>query len=121
MRLPAPRYVEYLNDPQSLSLSLTIARRGQAQMLIGQASHHAPTRGTRDKTELQEIWLIDILNRLAILAGTGGQGIKTNRAAIEFLNDRQEEIAIGLVQADFINLQSIERLLSYFFRNHAIG
>src|SRR5579875_360113 len=90
-------------------------------MLIGQARHDAPTRSTRDKAKLQQIRFVDILDGLRVLAGAGSQSIETDGTAVKFLNDRQQQVAVGCVQPDSVDFQPVERLLCYFPCNHAIG
>src|SRR5215471_12184666 len=90
-------------------------------MLVRKARNDAPSWCTRNEAKLQQVWLIHILNRLGVFAGAGCQCIQPNRPAVELLDDRQQQIAVGLIETDMINLQRVQRRLSDFARNHAIG
>src|SRR5207302_7509288 len=90
-------------------------------MLVRKACHNTASRSTRDKAKLQQVWLIHILNCLRVLARARGQSVQSDWAAIELLDNRQQQVAIGLIETDMIDLQRIQCRLSNASRNHAIG
>ena len=83
-------------------------------MLVSKARHNTPSRSTRNEAKLQQVWLVHILNRLRVFTRAGGQRIQPDRAAIELLDDRQQQVAVGLIEADMVDLQRIQGRLSYF-------
>src|SRR6266571_4475104 len=107
--------------PQPRPKPIPPTRCSQPQMLVSKARHNTPSWSTRNEAKLQQVWLVHILNCLRIFAGAGGQRIQPDRATIELLDDRQQQVAIGLIETDMVNLQRIQGRLSYFPRNHAVG
>src|SRR6266700_6149653 len=90
-------------------------------MLVSKARHNTPSRSARNEAKLQQVWLVHILDCLGVFTGAGGQRIKAYGTAIELLDDRQQKVAIGLIETDMVDLQCIQCSLSYFPRNHAVG
>src|SRR5271157_5444807 len=90
-------------------------------MLIGKACHNTPSRRTRNEAELQQVWLVYILDCLRVFAGAGCQRVQSDGAAVELLDDGEQQVAVGLVESDVVDLQRIQGSLSNYPRNHAIG
>src|SRR5437870_5569951 len=90
-------------------------------MLISGTHGDTSSRRACDKAELQQIGLVYVLYRLCIFASASSQRIESNGTTIKFLDDREQHIAVGLVQPDLINLHRIKRGLSYVPRNHTVS
>ena len=80
-------------------------------MLVCQRRCLASARGTFDESFLDEVRLIDILNRAGIFAHSGSDGIEADRAAAELIDDGREEFVIYLIEAESIDIQRLESVL----------
>jgi len=65
-------------------------------MFIGQAGSDATAWGARDEAQLQQIGFVDIFDGFGVFAGAGGQRVQANGAAVEFLDDGQQQVAVGI-------------------------
>src|SRR5947209_11160406 len=90
-------------------------------MLIGGTHGDTASRRACDKAELEQIGFVYVLNRLRIFARAGGQRVKSHGTTVEFLDDREQHIAVRLVQSDLVDLQRVKCGLSYVPCNHAVG
>ena len=70
---------------------------------------------------MQQVRLVDILNRLRVFAGAGGKRIQPHRPAVEFLDDGEQQVAVGLVEADFVDFQGVEGCPGYGPGDDAVG
>src|SRR5579875_1389501 len=82
-----------------------------AEMLVGEARSDATTGCAGDEAELQQVGFVDILDGLWVFAGTGSQRFQTDGTATELLDDGKQQIAVGLVEAQFVDFQSVQRCL----------
>ncbi len=78
-------------------------------MRVGGARRDAPTRGAHQESLLNEERLDDIFDRAALLAHRRGQTVHAHRAAVEFLDDGQQQLAVEHVEAFRVDFQHRER------------
>src|SRR6266566_3047757 len=90
-------------------------------MLICRRHGYAPTGCTGNETQLQQVRLIDVFNCLRIFAGAGRKGIQANGTATELLDNGEQEIAVGLIEADLVDFQRIQGRSGYIPGNDAVG
>ena len=68
-------------------------------------------RGVRwMKPELQQERLVDVLDRVRLLAEGHGQRREPDRPTSELVSDRRQELAIRALEADRVDLEQLERL-----------
>ena len=72
--------------------------------------HDPSARGALDEAELQEIRLVDVLDRVRLLAERHGERGQADRAAVEALDDRAQELAVGPLEPVGVDLEQLERL-----------
>ena len=70
----------------------------------------APARGALDQPALEQIRLVDVLDRVLLLADGDGQGREAHRTAAELLADRAQDLAVEPVQPGVVDLEQVERL-----------
>ena len=71
---------------------------------------HAAARRALDETQLQQIGLIDILERARVLAHRTGKGRQAYSTAGERLGKRLQDTNIHPVQTELIDLEELKRL-----------
>ena len=91
-------------------------RHFQAEMLIGGARRDAAARSAHDEALLDQERLDHVLDRAALLAERRREALDADRAAVELLDDRQQELAIHDVEAERIDVEHVERRL-----RHVVG
>src|SRR5438132_4389371 len=80
----------------------------------------AAARRALDEAELEEIRLVDVLDRLLLLAEGDGERGETDGPAAELDRDRLEQLAIGPLEADRVDLVEVERLQGDLERDRAL-
>src|SRR6185295_3625447 len=85
-------------------------RRRQAQVLIRAGGGDAAAGGALDQPPLQEVGLVDVLDRVLLLADGDRQSGKADRAAVELLDDRAEDLAVEPLEALRVHLQELQRI-----------
>src|SRR5712692_2490000 len=90
-------------------------------MFVGQARGDAAAGGAGDEAQLQQVGFVDILDGFGVFAGAGGQRVQADGAAVEFLDDGQQQVAVGLVEADVIDFQRVQGCHRYLARDYAVG
>ena len=69
----------------------------------------AAAGGAFEKSELHEVRLVDLLDGRFLFRERCGDGFEADGAAVKFLDDDGEDIAVGLVEAALIYLKKCER------------
>ena len=85
------------------------ARPLDAEMLVGAPRRQTPARRPLEVAALEQEGLDQILERAAILADRGRERVETGRAAVELLDQGQQQHAIELVEADLVDVEALER------------
>ncbi len=88
-------------------------------MRIGLFGHHTSPRRTIDKADLQKIRLIDIFQGHALLTDGTGDGLQSDRSALEAFDDPFDVFVIHAVQTEVIDLQTVQRLAGDLLGNDA--
>ena len=73
-------------------------------MLISRLGGDTSLRGTVQESELEQVWLDDIHDRILLLADGGGNRVQADRSATIFFDDGLEHSAIEIIQTKRINL-----------------
>jgi len=96
-------------------------RRLQTEVLVGVLAGHAAASRAQQETLLDQEWLQHILDGAALLADGCRQAVHPHRSAVEFLDDRQQQAAIKLIEAMHVHFQQIHGLARHRRGNTAIG
>src|SRR5262245_9009523 len=72
-----------------------------------------------DEALLQQVGLVDVLDRVRLLVDRGRQGRKADRPARELTPDRIEDRAVVAVEARLVDLEHAEALLRHVARDYA--
>src|SRR6266511_817280 len=81
-----------------------------SDVLAAQVGQHPTPRRALDEAQLEQVGLVDVLDRVRLLAQRDGEGRQSHRAASELVRDRPEQLAVHALQALGVDLEEIERL-----------
>ena len=81
-----------------------------AQVSIGQVSSNAPFWGAIDETVLDQVWLVNILDRTGIFPYRSGKRIQSDRTSSKLLNHQKQNSAVSRIQSVAVHLQQIQCL-----------
>src|SRR4051812_19748584 len=85
-------------------------RRGlQAEVAEGVRGRAAPARGAQDEPALEQVGLVDVLDRVLLLVHRDRERGQTNRSAAEALADRRKDLAVEAVQALGVDAHRVQR------------
>ncbi len=90
-----------------------VRRRRVAQVLVGALGGDAAARGALQEALLQEVGLVEILDRPAVLAHRRGDRLDPRRAAAVDLDQHREDPPVELVEAEVVHLEERQRLLRH--------
>ena len=90
------------------------------KMLIRQLRVAAAARRARQKPDLQQIRLIDVLQRDGLLTDGRSQRLKAHWAAAVIFHDGGKHAAVNRVEAQMVNLKLTERVVGSLGRNHTV-
>src|SRR5215212_4483359 len=80
-----------------------------AEVPVGAPRGDAATIGALDQAALQQVRLVDVLDRVARLTHGHGEGPDAHGSAVELVDDKAEVIAVGAVEADVVYALHLER------------
>ena len=80
-------------------------------MAVRRGGGHPPARRALEQALLQEVGLVDVLDRVGLLADRVGERRQPDRAAVEAHADRVEQLAVQAVEAEPVDLEQGEGLL----------
>src|SRR6266850_7323669 len=81
-----------------------------AEMRIRQRRRHPTLRGADEETFLDEERLVDVLDRVPLLADRRRERVEPDRTPRELVDDGEEERAVHLVEARFVDVEEPERV-----------
>src|SRR3954453_19701747 len=81
---------------------LAAGGRLEAQVGEGPRGRDAAARRALEEAALQQVGLVDVLDRVLLLADSDGQRRETDRAALELQADRVEDLAVEAVEAQVV-------------------
>ena len=90
------------------------------QVLIGQLRDAAAARRACQKTDLQQIRLVNVFQRDGLLADGRGQCLKAHRAAAVVFHNGGEHTAVDGVKAQTVDLELAERVIGSLGGDHAV-
>src|SRR6266508_3785206 len=93
---------------------------GGAHVRAAEPRDYAPPRRALEEPELEQVRLVDVRDRVRLLAEGDGQGGKAHRAAVEALHDSPQQLAVGALEAVTVYIEQRERLGRHIGRDHAL-
>lgn len=96
-------------------------RVGDAEMLVRAAGGDPATRRALQETELDQVRLVDIHDCVRLLARRRRHRLDADRAAIELINNCRQDTAVGVVQAEVVNIEHGEGAPGDLRRRNPIG
>ena len=81
-----------------------------ADVSAAKLRHDSPAGSALQESELEQIRLVDVLDRVRLLAKGDGQRGQAHRAAVEALDDRLQKLAIGALESVAVDLEQLESL-----------
>ena len=79
-------------------------------MRATEVGDHAAARRPLEEAELQQVRLVDVLDRVGLLAERDGEGRQPDRPAAELERDRLEELAVDALEPLLVDLEQLQRL-----------
>ena len=89
-------------------------------MFVGKCGRCAPPRSSVEKSILQKIRLINILQRARIFTDGRSQGLQSHRATLKVHDQSLEDPSVDLVQTILIHLEKIQCKDSYLIGDPSI-
>ena len=90
-------------------------------MLVGTACDAAAAGRARQKALLQQIRLIDILERYGLLADRRRERLETDRSAVVKLDDAAQHPPISRIEPQLVHFEAQQRGIGDFFRDDTIS
>ena len=75
-----------------------------------QVGDHTTAWGSLQEAELEQVRLVDVLDRVGLLAERDGDRGEADRASAELEGDRLEELAVDPLEPSLVDLVELERL-----------
>jgi len=69
---------------------------------------HAAARRAHEKAAHDEVGLVDVLQRVGLLAERHGKRLETDGPAVELLDDRLQDVSVELVEPLAVHLQQLQ-------------
>ena len=91
-----------------------------ADVLAPELRHDAAARRALQEAELEQVRLVDVLDRVRLLADRGGERREADRAAVELLDDRPQQRAVDALEPALVDLEQVERLARDLGRDRAL-
>src|SRR5581483_10190349 len=108
-RVPRPQYP--LEERRPLA--------DRTDVLAPEQRDDAAARRALQEAELEQVRLVDVLDRLRLLAERDGEVRESDRPAVEPFDDRPQELAVEALEARFVDLEEGERLVGDLGRDRA--
>src|SRR5919202_1791330 len=86
------------STPRRLEQARGVGLGGAADVLAAELRDRPAARRPLDEPELEQVRLVDVLDRVGLLAERHGKGRQPDRSALELLGDRAEERAVGALE-----------------------
>ncbi len=71
---------------------------------------HPPPGGALQKAALEQVGLVDVFDRVRLLADRHRKGGQTHGPPLELLSHRAQDVAVEAVEALGVHLEQVERL-----------
>src|SRR5262245_60522209 len=94
--------------------------RREPEVSIRRRRRHAPTRRALKETMLHQERLVDLFDRVRILADCRTDRVQADGTAIELLDDRLENACIHVVKPEHVHVEQFERLVGDRLRDDAL-
>ena len=78
-------------------------------MPVSELGGDPASRGTRQEPDLDQVWLVHVLDRLRFLREGSGNGVEPNRPALELEDQRLQQLAVERLQAQLVDLEHAQR------------
>ena len=88
-------------------------------MLAAELGDDPPARRALEEAELEQVRLVDVLDRVGLLAERDGERREADRAAAELLGDRRQQLAVDALEPAAVDLEQLERLAGDVVRDLA--
>ena len=82
----------------------------ESQVAVRRGRGDAAARRALEEAGLEEVGLVEVLERAAVLAERGGDRADADGTAAELLDDRREDPPVELVEAVLVHLEARQRL-----------
>src|SRR5205814_128657 len=82
----------------------------RADVLTAELRDDSAAGGSLQEAELEQVRLVDVLDRVRFLAEGDGQGREADRPAFELLDHGAQQSPVGPLEAALVDLHQLERL-----------
>src|SRR3990172_1447993 len=80
-------------------------RRRQAEVLVGAGRGLPAARRPGQEPKLDQVGLVDVLDRVGLLRDRGGNRLEADGAALKLLDDGPQDLVVNLVEAEGVDVQ----------------
>src|SRR5689334_12652370 len=101
--------------------SRVVRRALYAQVLESRRGGHAPAGSALDEPALEQVGLVDVLDRVGLLGHRDRERGQAHRATLELLADRAQDVAVETVEPRGVDLQQPQRLVGDLLVDAARG
>src|SRR5690242_8777458 len=89
-------------------------------MFVCERGREAAAGSSIEKPDLDQVRLDDLLDRIFLFMNRSGDRAQPYRAAVELLDDRQEQFAIHLIETIRVNFHSVQGIARDRLRDAAV-
>src|SRR5580765_7059182 len=82
-------------------------------MLVCELRSNTAAGGSLEKSNLKEIWLVNILDGVHFFAEHRGNRIHADRSAAESFDNCAQQLPIDVIKPVFIDVEKLQRVASY--------
>ena len=101
--------------------SLRSCGRVEPEVAVCPRRRDAPARRAIEEADLDQERLVDVLDRVLLLADRRGDRVQADRAAAELVDDRAQQLAVDLVEPVLVHLEQLEARVRDLERDRAVG
>src|SRR5690606_15637134 len=98
-----------------------LERRADAEVVVGAGRGDAPARRPGHEAFLDQVRLVDLLDRAGVLAHGHGDGRDADGAALELLHQREQDAAVHLVEAGLVHVERVQGVVGEGARDAAVA
>src|SRR5215213_605036 len=105
-----PQLGSTLRSTEESRLLVEECRCLDSQMGVGALGCDSATGSSLEKTELDEIRLVDIHDRIGFFTDCRCQRLDTDRSATEFFDNRTKNSAVNVVESEVVDIEHRQRI-----------
>lgn len=94
---------------------------GAADVQPSAGAGDASARGAGEKSELEQVGLVDVHDRVGLFGDGGGESVEPDGPPVKAVDQRPQQAAVALVEAERVDLKLAESSIGDGVGDHAVG